>query len=117
MDCTGKILQKWKEDESLWVKVAVDREYARYVVPKGFISIDGTSLTICDVGSDANGHWFTFMLIAHTQKHVIIPSKEVGDHVNLEFDVLAKMVERSMDAFMIDMNRRLTVLEQANGKQ
>jgi len=43
------------------------------------------------------GAWFTFMLIAHTQQHVIIPSKSVGDFVNVEVDVLAKMVETSLE--------------------
>ena len=82
-------------------------------MPKGFISVDGTSLTICDVHNDdtTNEHWFTFMLVAHTQKHVIIPSKLLGDQVNLEFDVLAKIVERSMEAFNAKVEQRLAKIE------
>ena len=105
VDCTGKILNKWKEGDSLWIKVKVDSNYLKYIVPKGFICIDGTSLTICDVSQEEN--WFTFMLIAHTQSAVIIPSKEVGDEVNIEVDVLAKMVEQSME----NVNNRLNNLE------
>ena len=95
VDCTGKIIDKWREGESLWVKVVTPKEYLNYIVPKGFIAIDGTSLTICDVNTNEN--WFTFMLISHTQQNVIIPQKAVGDLVNIEVDVLAKLVASSLD--------------------
>jgi riboflavin synthase len=50
VDGTGEILDRWTEGESLWMKVAVSgQNMAQYIVPKGFICIDGTSLTICDV--------------------------------------------------------------------
>ena len=68
-----------------------------YIVPKGFIAVDGTSLTICDTDNEES--WFTFMLIAHTQQAVIIPEKKEGEFVNVEVDVLAKMVERSLEAY------------------
>ena len=99
VDCTGEIIKKWKEGDSLWVKVKVPSDYIKYIVPKGFICIDGTSLTICE--TDTKESWFTFMLIAHTQQAVIIPGKKEGDFVNVEVDVLAKMVERSLEAYAI----------------
>jgi riboflavin synthase len=97
VDCTGKIVDKWKENDSLWVKVKIPDAFMKYIVPKGFICIDGTSLTICDVDTVTN--CFTFMLIAHTQQHVIIPSKSINDEVNIEVDVLAKMVDQSLSSF------------------
>jgi riboflavin synthase len=96
VDCTGEIVEKWREGESLWVKVKVPQDIIPYIVPKGFVCVDGTSLTICDVDSRPETSWFTFMLVAHTQQSVIIPSKAVGELVNIEVDVLAKMVERSL---------------------
>jgi len=121
VDCTGEILDKWNEGDSLWVKVKVSSEYLKFIVPKGFISVDGTSLTICDVrdhdsddqNSDANNMngWFTFMLISHTQQNVIIPSKGIGDLVNLEVDVLAKMVEKSLIALTDKLERRVSNIE------
>lgn len=79
------------------MKVAVDSDVIKYIVPKGFIAVDGTSLTICDVHRSQDGsNWFTFMMVAHTQQNVIIPKKEIGELVNIEVDVLAKMVERSV---------------------
>jgi hypothetical protein len=54
-----------------------------------YIAVDGTSLTVCQV--DRNEGWFTFMLIAYTQKHIIVPHKAVGDrsgHFFLRFVIL-----------------------------
>ena len=100
----------------MWIKVEVPAEYMKYIVPKGFIAIDGTSLTICEVqeptSSIKNG-WFTFMLIEHTQNHVIIPMKSINDFVNLEVDVLAKMVEKSMSVFISKYDQRLEAIEKA----
>ena len=77
-------MQKWNENDSLWFKIRVPSDYIKYIVPKGFISVDGTSLTICDV--NITGSWFTFMLVTHTQQNVIIPMKSVGDLVNIEVE-------------------------------
>eukprot|EP00638_Chattonella_subsalsa_P005507 CAMPEP_0117751064 /NCGR_PEP_ID=MMETSP0947-20121206/10747_1 /TAXON_ID=44440 /ORGANISM="Chattonella subsalsa, Strain CCMP2191" /LENGTH=225 /DNA_ID=CAMNT_0005569363 /DNA_START=231 /DNA_END=908 /DNA_ORIENTATION=+ len=98
VDETGKILEMRPEGDSLWVKVQVPKELMRYIVPKGFIAIDGTSLTVCEV--DVAEGWFNFMLVAYTQKHIIIPSKKVGDKVNVEVDVLGKYVERSLGTIL-----------------
>ena len=89
VDCTGKILNKWEENESLWFKIGVPENMIDKVIEKGFIAVEGTSLTVCDVSYERNP-WFTLMLIDHTQKHVNIPLKQIGDTVNLEFDVLVK---------------------------
>merc|ERR1712194_329982 len=74
----------------------------RYVVPKGFIAIDGTSLTVCDVKSEGpeGENWFTFMLVEYTQQKIIIPTKKVGDTVNIEVDVLGKYSEQAWGAFV-----------------
>lgn len=59
------------------MKIHVPQANIKYIVPKGFICVDGTSLTICDV--DAVAATFTFMLVAHTQQNVIIPNKAIGE--------------------------------------
>ena len=105
VDCVGLIEERWPEGDSLWLKIVIPKEFISYVVPKGFIAIDGTSLTICDV--DYVHSWFTIMLISHTQTAVILPQKDVGDEVNIEVDVLAKMVEQSLSS----LNLRITQLE------
>ena len=62
----------------------------RYVVEKGFIAVDGTSLTVvqCDNFS------FSITIIPHTRENTVFKSKKVGDSVNLEVDIVAKYVER-----------------------
>lgn len=74
------------------MKIKTSQEILKYIVPKGFIAIDGTSLTVVDV-FDEEG-CFNIMLVAYTQQNVVIPLKNVGQKVNLEVDILGKYVER-----------------------
>ncbi|GKY91929.1 hypothetical protein MPSEU_000164500 [Mayamaea pseudoterrestris] len=98
VDGTGTIIDKWKDEDSLFVKVKVSPDLIKYIVPKGFIAIDGTSLTVVDVNLEEG--WFTFMLVAYTQQHIIIPSKNVGERLNLEVDVLGKYSESALSALL-----------------
>jgi len=116
VDDVGTIVDRWVDENSLFFKVSFPYEHMRYVVPKGFIAIDGTSLTVCDVKSEGpdGENWFTFMLVEYTQKKIIIPSKEVGDTVNIEVDVLGKYSEQAWEAFVPKMEaleRRVRELE------
>jgi len=77
----------------MWFKIALPPNFAGAIVPKGFISIDGVSLTICEVNTN-QPMYFTFMLVPHTQQSVIIPMKSVGDFVNIEVDIVAKLVQQ-----------------------
>ncbi|KAI1828059.1 riboflavin synthase-like protein [Xylaria intraflava] len=70
----------------------------RYVVHKGFIALDGTSLTITKV-NDAES-WWEVMLISYTQEKVVLAKKKEGDSVNVEVDVLAKYAEKSMAGYL-----------------
>ena len=109
VDNVGTILDKWADNESLFIKVKAPKELMKYIVPKGFIAIDGTSLTVCEVNTAES--WFTFMLIEYTQKHIIVPQKALGDKVNLEVDVVSKYVERSLG----NIQERLERIEKALG--
>lgn len=95
VDGTGKLVSLTKEDDSLWVKVGCSDELIKYIVEKGYITIDGTSLTVCDVNEEEG--WFTIMLIQYTQGKVIIPLKQPGELVNLEVDIVGKYVARYME--------------------
>lgn len=95
VDATVTIESVTPEGNSLWFKFSVpDKELMRYIIPKGFIALDGTSLTVCDV--DDVAQTFTIMMIAHTQQHVIMPLKKPGDRVNVEVDMLAKYALKSI---------------------
>lgn len=90
VDGTGTISDFRVDNDALWVTINAPSEVMPYVVPKGYITLDGTSLTVVAVGDD----WFNVTLVAYTQQHIIMPKKSVGDAVNIEVDVLGKYVER-----------------------
>ncbi|KAL3574400.1 hypothetical protein D5086_025013 [Populus alba] len=91
VDGTGVIVEKVPEGDSLWIKVKTEKGLLKYIVPKGFIAVDGTSLTVVDVFEEEG--CFNFMLVSYTQQKIVVPLKEVGQKVNLEVDILGKYVE------------------------
>ena len=92
VDGTGTIVSMVREQDSLWVKVKTSPDILKYVVPKGYIAVDGTSLTVVNVFDDEAA--FNFMLVAYTQQHIVVPTKSIGSKVNLEVDIVGKYVER-----------------------
>ena len=90
VDATGVLVALRPEKDSLWVTVHVDQALLRWIVPKGFIALDGISLTVVDVFE--NG--FSIMLIDYTQKHAMLGGQRIGYRVNVEVDILAKYVEK-----------------------
>jgi riboflavin synthase len=98
VDGTGDVIDRWQDKESLFYKIRVIPDILKYIVPKGFIAVDGTSLTVVDVNS-AEG-WFTLMLVDFTQKKIILPAKLVGGKVNIEVDVLGKYSESALAALL-----------------
>lgn len=65
-------------------------EGTHYVVPKGSITLEGISLTVVDVGDD----FFTVKIIPHTWEHTNLKNKKEKDALNVEFDILAKYLEK-----------------------
>ncbi|KAG5545329.1 hypothetical protein RHGRI_017704 [Rhododendron griersonianum] len=100
VDGTGEIVTKEREGDSLWVKVKTAPELLKYIVPKGFIAVDGTSLTVVKVFDEEE--CFNFMLVDYTQQKVVIPLKNVGQKVNLEVDILGKYVERLLSSGFVN---------------
>lgn len=90
VDTTGLITEFKPDADALWVHIEVPSDLMRYIVTKGYVAIDGTSLTVVDVGEN----WFNVTLVAYTQAHIVLPQRAVGDTVNIEVDVLGKYVER-----------------------
>ena len=90
IDGTGKIAAVTPDGDSLRYRISAPPELLRYIVSKGFIAVDGASLTVIDVLPDA----FTFMLVAYTQQHLALPKRPLGARVNIEVDLLAKYVEK-----------------------
>ncbi|QLG73800.1 hypothetical protein HG535_0F03110 [Zygotorulaspora mrakii] len=70
-----------------------DPQLEKYIVEKGFICIDGTSLTVTDVLSDGT---FFISMIKHTQENVIMPFKKTNEEVNIEVDLTGKVIEKQI---------------------
>jgi riboflavin synthase len=71
-------------------------DLARYVVPKGSITVDGVSLTVVNVRPDS----FTVSLIPETLARTTLGTRQPGDRVNLETDVIARHVEKLVTAYL-----------------
>jgi len=74
-----------------------DKSVLRYVVEKGYVTLDGASLTITK--EDGAEGWFEVMLIAYTQERVVMGAKKAGEEVNVEVDMVGKYVEKSVRAY------------------
>jgi riboflavin synthase len=90
IDGVGTVTQFRPDEDALWVTVQVAPALMRYIVPKGFIALDGVSLTVVDVFEDC----FTVTLVAYTQQRITLPRQTLGYRINVEVDILGKYVEK-----------------------
>ncbi len=93
VDGVGTVESIGAEGDACRMRIALAPDLARYIVEKGSVTVDGVSLTVTAVGTEA---WFEIVLIPHTLEVTVLGLRESGDKVNLEMDVLAKYVERLM---------------------
>jgi riboflavin synthase len=102
VDTTAAIVLKTPDGNALTFRLQPrDQGVLRYVVEKGYVALDGTSLTVTRV-SDGGGStegWFEVMLVAYTQEKVVMAGKAVGDEVNVEVDMLGKYVEKGIRGY------------------
>ncbi|KPC93381.1 MULTISPECIES: riboflavin synthase [Streptomyces] len=94
VDGTGTITARRDADSGTELTVALPDGLGRYLVEKGSITVDGVSLTVVEAADDR----FTVSLIPTTLALTTLGTKQPGDPVNLEVDVLAKYVERLLKA-------------------
>jgi riboflavin synthase len=94
VDTIGRVTHLTPEGESWWFGVQVPEEFARYIVPKGSITIDGISLTV----ARWHNNIAEVAVIPYTHEHTNIRDRKPGDAVNLEGDVLGKYVECYLEA-------------------
>jgi riboflavin synthase len=90
VDGTGSVVRREASEHWELVEVSLPPGLARYLVPKGSVTVDGVSLTVVDVGDES----FTVSLIPETLARTTLGHRGPGDPVNLEVDVIAKYVER-----------------------
>lgn len=101
VDGTGKVTSVIPDGEAVLISFETSPELMRYIVEKGFIAVDGVSLTVVvrDTGS------FQVSVVDYTRQHTTLGKRQAGDPVNLEVDVIAKYVEKLSSAY----NRGITV--------
>jgi riboflavin synthase len=94
VDVTTALVSRHAEGEGARLRFAMPKGLARYVVEKGFIAIDGVSLTIAAIAKTT----FDVALIPHSAQRTTLGSLREGDLVNVEVDIIGKYVERLLDA-------------------
>ncbi len=107
VDTIGRVTHLTPEGENWWLGVQVPEEFARYVVPKGSITIDGISLTVARWQNNVA----EVAVIPYTYEHTNIRDRQPDDAVNLEGDVLGKYVERHLEARRSSSHSKLSVSE------
>ncbi len=99
VDGTGTVASIEKQGDAKVVRFRAPRNIMRYIVEKGFIAINGASLTITEAVED----FFSVSLVRFTYENTDLGVLKIGDEVNLEVDILAKYIER--------LNQRETIEE------
>jgi riboflavin synthase len=94
VDSVGHVSNLQREGENWWYGVRVPKDFVRYIVPKGSITIDGISLTV----ARWNNGIAEVAVIPYTYEHTNIRDRQSGDAVNLEGDILGKYIQRHLEA-------------------
>jgi riboflavin synthase len=97
VDGTGTIISRSPAEHWDQVRITLPASISRYVVHKGSIAVDGISLTVSALGPPGGQTWFEVCLIPETLKRTTMGTRQPGDVVNLEVDVIAKYVERLLN--------------------
>jgi riboflavin synthase len=95
VDCTARTISFERRGADHRLEIELPTRFAHYVASKGSIAVNGVSLTVAEVHEVS----FTVWIIPHTKDHTDLESTHAGDLVNLEFDVIAKYVERMLHRY------------------
>jgi len=92
VDTVGTIMHIAADDksEAKLVKISLPAKFTKYIVKKGYIALDGMSITVIDVGDD----WFSVTFIPHTQQATIVNQYLINYKMNIEVDLLGKYIEK-----------------------
>jgi riboflavin synthase len=92
IDCASRIVSFEQIGADHRLEIELPADFARYVACKGSIAVNGISLTVAEVLPESFAVW----IIPHTRRVTNLQTAQAGDSVNLEFDILAKYVERML---------------------
>jgi riboflavin synthase len=107
IDGIARIERRESEGEAFNYYFEASPELLRYIVPKGFVTVDGASLTV--VNADSQG--FSVTLIPHTQQWTVMGKEQVGYRVNIEVDIMGKYIEKLMGERLSSLEQRIAILE------
>ena len=94
VETTCTLVSLTPEDEAIIARYRPPAEYLPYILMKGPVCLDGASLTV--MARDAES--FSVSLVQYTQEHTNLTSRQPGDSINLETDLLARYVEQLLEA-------------------
>ena len=97
VDCVSPIIGLERKAADFRLEIGLPGEFAHYVTSKGSIAVNGISLTVAEVLPES----FVVWIIPYTKGHTNLDRAKTGDLVNLEFDILAKYIERMIAPFAI----------------
>jgi riboflavin synthase len=103
IDVCGKVRAVRADENNRELEIACGTEWTRYLVAKGWIAVDGISLTVVDVLNDG----FTVCLIPETLDRTLMEIREEGDAVNLEFDHSSKVIIGTIERMLPELEQRL----------
>lgn len=99
VDAVGEVLDiQTVGPTALLVKISVPLALGKYIVRKGYITLDGMSITVIDTALS----WFTVTFIPHTQQVTVVSQYQKGSKINLEVDILGKYIEKLMAPVVLD---------------
>ena len=93
VDGVGQVVSRTPSENWEWVRISIPKDLMKYVVLKGSITLDGISLTVNEVGED----WVGLSLIPETLSVTTLGTKQPGDKINVEVDIMAKHIERLIE--------------------
>ena len=93
VDCAARILASDMKGADQRIEIELPRAFAQYVASKGSVAINGVSLTVAEILPES----FVVWIIPHTRTQTNLGATRAGDFVNLEFDLIAKYLERMLD--------------------
>ena len=93
VDCVGEIIEQETNVNAKIFTISIPETHSKYVVEKGYISVDGISLTIVECA----GNYFSISIIPFTLENTNLKNRTIGQNVNLEFDITGKYIEKLLN--------------------
>ena len=103
VDCIGILKEVRNSPNNCDLVVNCSKEWMKYLIPKGWIAIDGASLTVVEIGDN----FFSISLIPETITQTVLGIKTKGDTVNLEFDHTTKLIVQTVKNMLPEINKQM----------